>query len=131
MPTIKKQYFGIKFPFTNDNTSGFFLDLNTDLKSKVASEIAHVILTPKGSRLRKPNFGTNLVRYIFDQNDDITWDDVKREAIEAVGKYVKDVELQDIKVAQETANEHSILLDLYYAIRKGNNVENNRTVIKL
>lgn len=131
MPTIKKQYFGIKFPFTNDNMSGFFLDLNTDLKSKVASEIAHVILTPRGSRLRKPEFGTNLVKYIFEQNDNLTWDDVRREAIDMVGKYVKDAELEDINVFQETANEHSIYLDMHYVIRKGKNIENNRTVIKL
>ena len=131
MPTIKKQYFGIKFPFTNDNTSGFFLDLNTDLKSKVASEIAHVILTPRGSRLRKPEFGTYLVKYIFEQNDNLTWDDVRREAIDMVGKYVKDAELEDINVFQETANEHSIYLDMHYVIRKGKNIENNRTVIKL
>ena len=131
MPTIKKQYFGIKFPFTNDNMSGFFLDLNTDLKSKIASEIAHVILTPKGSRLRKPEFGTNLARYIFEQNDDITWDDVKREAIEMVSRYVKDAELEDINVFQEAGNDHSLYLDMHYTVTKGRNVENNRTVIKL
>lgn len=128
MPTIRKQYFGIKFPFNSDNLNGFFLDLNLDLKDKVVSEIAHVILTPKGSRLRKPDFGTNLAKFIFDQNDDASWEQVKKEAVEAVGKYVKDAELEDLKVVNEN---NSLFLDMYYKIKKGMKEENNRVVIKL
>lgn len=128
MPTIRKQYFGIKFPFNSDNLNGFFLDLNLDLKDKVVSEIAHVILTPKGSRLRKPEFGTNLAKFIFDQNDNVSWEQVKKEAVEAVGKYVKDAELEDLKVVNEN---NSFFLDMYYKIKKGMKEENNRVVIKL
>jgi hypothetical protein len=131
MPTIRKQYFGLKFPFTNNNLNGFFLDLNLDLKSKIESEIAHVILTPKGSRLRRPEFGTGLAKYIFDQNDNITWEDVRKEAIEAVRKYVKDTELEDIEVMQDNENDHALYLDLHYKVKKGMTYENNRTVIKL
>ena len=111
--------------------NGFFLDLNLDLKSKVESEIAHVILTPKGSRLRRPEFGTGLARYIFDQNDNITWEDVRKEAIEAVRKYVKNTELEDIEVLQDENNDNAIYLDLHYKVKKGMTEENNRTVIKL
>lgn len=131
MPTLRKQYFGIRFPFSSDNLNGFFLDLNVDLKDKVASEIAHVILTPKGSRLRKPEFGTDLIKYIFEQNDDVTWDDVRREAIDSVSRYIRDTELEDINVFQETENEHAIYLDIHYKIKKGMVYENNRVVIKL
>lgn len=128
MPTIRKQYFGIKFPFNSDNLNGFFLDLNLDLKDKVVSEITHVILTPKGSRLRKPDFGTNLAKFIFDQNDDVSWEQVKKEAVEAVEKYVKDAELEDLKVVNEN---NSLFLDMYYKIKKGMKEKNNRVVIKL
>lgn len=131
MPTIRKQYFGLKFPFANNNLNGFFLDLNLDLKSKIESEIAHVILTPKGSRLRRPEFGTGLAKYIFDQNDNITWEDVRKETIEAVRKYVKDTELEDIEVIQDNENDHALYIDLHYKVKKGMTYENNRTVIKL
>lgn len=131
MPVIKKQYYGIKFPFTSNNLNGFFLDLNHDLKEKVESEIAHVILTPKGSRLRNPEFGTGLARYIFDPNDDITWDDVKSEAINAVSKYVKDVQLENISVVQNTDDDKAIYLTIYYMVKKGVKEEHNSTIIKL
>ena len=131
MPTIKKQYYGIKFPFTSDNLNGFFLDLNLDLKDKVESEIAHVILTPKGSRLRKPEFGTNLARYIFEPNDEVSWEDVRNEAINAVEKYVKDVELEEIEVVQDEENDNAMYIDLHYMVKKGMKEEHNRTVIKL
>lgn len=131
MPILKKQYFGIRFPFTSNNLNGFFLDLNLDLKDKVASEIAHVILTPKGSRLRKPEFGTNLAQYIFGQNDEEAWEDVRREAVDAVSKYVSGTELEDINIFQETGKEHSIYLDIHYKVKKGMSYENNRVVIKL
>jgi len=131
MPTFKKQYFGLKFPFTNNNLNGFFLDLNLDLKSKVESEIAHVILTPKGSRIRRPEFGTGLAKYIFEPGDNITWEDVRNEAIEAVRKYVKDTELDEIEVMQDKENDHAVYIDLHYRVKKGMTYENNRTVIKL
>ena len=47
----RKQYYGIKYPFTANNLDGFFLDLNEEPVDKVASEILHVILTPKRSRI--------------------------------------------------------------------------------
>ena len=74
MGTIKKQYYGIKFPFTDRNMEGFFVDLNSTIQDKVASEIAHVILTPKGTRLRRPEFGTDLLKYVFEPNDDMSWE---------------------------------------------------------
>ena len=60
-----KQYYGIKFPFTSNNLDGFFLDMNERVEDKIASEILHVILTPKRSRIRKPDFGTDLAKFIF------------------------------------------------------------------
>ena len=74
MATIRKQYQGIKFPFTANNLNGFFLDLNTDIDSKLASEIAHVLLTPKRSRIRKPDFGTDIIKYVFENNEEDSWD---------------------------------------------------------
>ena len=79
----RKQYYGIKFPFTSNNLDGFFLDLNEEVRDKVASELLHVILTPKRSRIRKPDFGTNLIKFVFNENDEMSWEEIKSEASEA------------------------------------------------
>lgn len=127
----RKQYYGIKYPFTANNLDGFFLDLNEEVRDKVASEILHVILTPKRSRIRQPEFGTNLIRYIFEPNDTLSWDSVKLEASEAVLKYVANVRLNDIDIINDDAHPNDVYLDMHYTVVKGNKEENNRLVVKL
>ena len=124
MAIIKKQYYGIKFPFTISKQDGFFVDLNSDLKDKVASEIAHVILTQKGTRLKMPDFG-------FEPSDTLEWNTVESEIRRAVGQYVSNATIQSVEVKRDESEDHSIYLDIMYAIKKGNKEENNRAVIKL
>jgi phage baseplate assembly protein W len=127
----RKQYYGIKFPLTSNNTDGFFLDLNEKIEDKIASEILHVILTPKRSRIRKPEFGTDLAKYIFEPNDEMTWENVKGEVIDSVSKYVANTTLTDIEVVTPDEEPDSIYLDMRYTVKKGNKEENNRLAVKL
>lgn len=130
MGVINKHY-GIKFPFTIRNNDNVFLDLNNNLHEKVASEIAHVILTPKKTRLRMPDFGTDLIRYIFSPNDDLSWGDIESEIRGAVSKYVPEGVLEKVEVFQSEDDDNTILLSVNFGVKKGNTIENNRMVIKL
>ena len=131
MANNRKQYYGIKFPFTANNLDGFFLDLNEEVKDKVASEILHVVLTPKRSRLRQPDFGTNLIKYIFEPSDDVTWDSVISEATEAISRYVSNARLESMRTITDDTKPEDVYLDLRYSVMKGNTEENNRIVVKL
>ena len=131
MANTNKQYYGIKFPFTNNNFDGFFIDLNENIDDKVASEILHVILTPKRSRVRKPEFGTDLAKYIFEPNDSITWDAVRYEVVESVAKYVNNVKLDDIEVVFDEGEQNAIYLDIRYSVKVGKTTENKRMAVKL
>lgn len=124
MAVIRKQYYGIKFPFTAENRKGFFLDLNNDLKQKTESEIAHVILTPKGSRLRMPNFGTDIMKYIFNPNDELTWDQIEGEINAAITEYVPRVSSVSVDINM-SEDDNGATLKITYSISKGNYVENN------
>lgn len=130
MGVINKHY-GIKFPFTIRNNDNVFLDLNNNLHEKVASEIAHVILTPKKTRLRMPDFGTDLIRYIFSPSDDLSWGDIESEIRGAVNKYVPEGVLEKVEVFQSEDDDNTILLNVNFGVKKGNTIENNRMVIKL
>ena len=130
MGVINKHY-GIKFPFTIRNNDNVFLDLNNNLHEKVASEIAHVILTPKKTRLRMPDFGTDLIRYIFSPNDELSWGDIESEIRAAVNKYVPEGVLEKVEVFQSENDDNTILLSVNFGVKKGNTIENNRMVIKL
>ena len=126
-----KQYFDIKFPFTSNNLKGFFIDLNENAGDKVLSEILHVILTAKGSRLRMPDFGTDLIKYIFEMNDEQEWARVRSEVFTAVSSYVPNVTINEIRVLREDGDDNTILLDLDYSVKVGVTEENNRAVVKL
>lgn len=130
MGVINKHY-GIKFPFTIRNNDNVFLDLNNNLHEKVASEIAHVILTPKKTRLRMPDFGTDLIRYIFSSNDELSWGDIESEIRSAVNKYVPEGVLEKVEVFQSEDDDNTILLSVNFGVKKGKTIENNRMVIKL
>ena len=131
MAGYNKQYFGIKFPFTANNLDGFFVDLNTGMDEKIVSEIAHVILTPKRSRIRKPDFGTDLVKYLFNDNIDTTWDNVQEEVKGAIKKYIPNAEMESIEVVTPEEDPHSIYLDMRLVFRKGKTEEHKRLAIKL
>ena len=130
MGVINKHY-GIKFPFTIRNNDNVFLDLNNNLHEKVASEIAHVILTPKKTRLRMPDFGTDLIRYIFSPSDELSWGDIESEIRDAVNKYVPEGVLEKVEIFQSEDDDNTILLSVNFGVKKGNTIENNKMVIKL
>ena len=98
----KVQYYGIKYPFTAQGDENFLLDVNYDLKSKIRSILMHVIFTPKGQKLRDPEFGTNLVKYIFEQGDGFTFESVKDEVSVVVSRYIDGITINDISIMEST-----------------------------
>lgn len=125
------QYFGIKFPFTYLNDDNRFIDINKNLDDSIKSEILHVILTPKGQRIMRPDFGTDLIKYIFEPNDEIQWSNVKNEIIDSVSKFVTGATLKDINVVRGEDNEHDVLVDIKYTVTKGNITTDNRITVKI
>lgn len=128
---INKRYYGIKFPFTVRNNNNFFIDLNESLHEKVASEIAHVILTPKKTRIRRPDFGTDLIKYIFSFNDELSWDSIEGEIKEAVRKYVSQGVINKVDIYRDGDDDNGIYVDINFGVKRGQTIENNRMVIKL
>lgn len=127
----KIQYFGIKYPFTNKDFQNFFLDVNDDDKGKVRSQIMHVIFTPKGQRIREPEFGTDLIRYIFEPNDDVTWAGLKNEITDAVQIYVNNVSLNDIQIAKSEDENNTVYVRIDYSVKQGNKVTKDSIVTEL
>lgn len=127
---IKTSYYGIKFPFTNINDECLFLDLNEDLNNKVVSEIAHVILTPKNTRIRMPDFGTDLIKYIFEYNDENMWELVKDEIKTNVKKYVEGVTINDVEVVMKE-EDNSVYVNVDYSLLVGSVNMNNKIALKI
>ena len=74
-----------------------------------------------------PDFGTDLIRYIFSPNDD--WESVRNEIVSSVAKYVHGVTVTDINVTSEEDN--NIYIDILYQYEKGNIIEEKRLAVRL
>ena len=95
------QKYGIKYPFTYNNEENIYLDVNNNVVDGVKSQVLHVLFTPKGQKLRDPEFGTNLIKYIFSHEDDSTLSGIKSEISEQIKKYVPSVDFRDIKIYKD------------------------------
>lgn len=120
---------GIKYPFTRESVMNTFVDLDYDKGNVVKSELMHLVFTPKGSRIRNSEFGTNLINFIFSPNDNDTWGEVKQDVRDAVAKFMPSVTFDNITVYQEDA--HGIIVRLDYTVDNGSTVSKESVSVNL
>ena len=126
-----KQYFGIKYPFRNEGVQNFYLDANENLSDKVKSQLIHIVFTPKGQRIRNPEFGTDLIKFIFSPSDGMTWEAVKNEISDSVTGWANNITVRNIEVVKNEEDEHEIYVRLDYSVTEGNKITNDSVVIEL
>lgn len=131
-----RQKYGIKYPFTSDNNDGMYLDLNESHADSIKSQVLHVIFTPKGQKLRDPEFGTNLTKFLFEPSVDETFDSIKNEITTQVSKYVPSVEFRDISIytnedGGEEYDDNEIIIIVEYGVRRGASIEITKVAVKL
>ncbi len=127
----KQAFFGIKYPFTNNDFYNFFVDTNLSPKDKVRSQIMHVVFTPKGQRIRNPEFGTDLIKYIFSPSDSESWESVKNEIIESVEKFVPNAVINDVRVVQSDDERAEIFVRLDFSVSEGNKIIKDSIITQL
>ena len=125
------QKYGIKYPFTTDNDDGTYIDLNKTYGEGIQSQVLHVIFTPKGQKLRDPDFGTDLIKYIFSQSDSSTFGSIKAEISSQIAKYVPEVEFRDISIYNSEGDDNSIVVMVEYGVKQGNKTEVTKVAVKL
>jgi len=103
---------GIFFPFTESETE--FIKQTTTTNDEIRSSLTHLLLTNKGERYYKPDFGTNLRNFIFNPNDSTTYDAMKEEVKTAVTKYFPQLQITDIIINTIPDNEKKVNLQIKY-----------------
>jgi len=109
------KYININYPF-KDSHKGFFLDLNSDDNAAIKADLMHLILTRKGQRLYLPDFGTDLLKFIFEPEDGMTLGDIKQEITNVVKKYLPKLNITNISVDQSSDSEYAAVVRLDYTI---------------
>jgi phage baseplate assembly protein W len=111
------RYLGITFPFQED-LKGKYLKLTNIDKDAVRSNLSNLITTMKGERLYKPDFGTNVMRFLFEPMDDVTYGEIREEIIGAVTKYLKEIEVQNVEINTDE-QRNFVGLRISYTITDG------------
>jgi len=91
------KFINIDYPF-KDSTNGFFIKLNDNEQRAIKADLMHLLLTRKGQRLYNPDFGTDILRYIFEPNDALTWESVQDEVKNSVKKYLPKFLLENFSI---------------------------------
>ena len=113
------QRYGIHYPFTLENDDELYMDLDETMDESLKSRLLHVIFTPKGQRLRNPDFGTDLIRYIHEPSDETTYESLRNDITQQVYKYVPDVAFKDISIYDDEKSENGKIVIIHYTSKKG------------
>ena len=80
--------YNIKFPLRDDVTTNTFLQMTKVSKDAFSSDLILLLLTQKGERYYESDYGTNLLKYIFEPNDALTATDIEQEIKQTVSLYI-------------------------------------------
>jgi phage baseplate assembly protein W len=113
----ENRFINIDFPF-RDSEDGSFFKLNKTDRDAIRADLLHLLLTNKGDRLYLPDFGSDLRKYIFEPNDDITHGDIRDSLNETIKKYIPNLIVDEITFERDD-NEEKITVILKYTVTEG------------
>ncbi len=103
--------FNIKFPFYDDNINNKFVQTNLVSKNGLSSNLLLLLVTNKGERLYQPNYGTNLLKYIFEPMDSLTEKDIETEIKQTVKLYMPELTIDSVSFYDNTNDDYKDLSD--------------------
>ena len=114
---MPSKYININFPF-KDSDEGFYVDITSTSKDAIKADLLHLLLTNKGDRLYMPDFGSDLKKFIFEMNDQITHEEIKTNLNDTIKKYIPNLQIDSITF-ENIEVEEAIKVILSYTITEG------------
>jgi len=88
--------YNITYPFKDNDETRSFIQMNQVSKDSYSSNLLLLLLTQKGERYYESDYGTNLLKYIFEQNDQITATQVEEEIRNTVALYMPEIRITSV-----------------------------------
>ena len=131
MKNNQRKWYGIKFPFTDEESAGFYVDLDKNYHNSVKSGLMHALLTRKGTRCRMPDFGSNLLNFLFNPKDTITKSDILMDINACIKKYYPNITATNVSIDEENyANDnHEAIVTIDYTVDEGIYTTTDKIVI--
>ena len=108
----------INFPLNDDKEKNTFFQLTQTTKNALAANLTLLLLTAKGERYYMPTYGTNLRRFLFDQNDASTQSDIERDIKQTVSKFIPQLQIKALEFYKDVDKD-------------GNKMDENRLNIEI
>jgi phage baseplate assembly protein W len=111
------KYINIKFPIEDDPINNFLFRRNNTTKEALLSNLTLLLLTNRWERYFNPLYGTDLLRYVFEQNDDIVRLEIENEIKQTVSRYIPKLIINRIDFAkpdEKSENSLDILINFTY-----------------
>lgn len=121
--------FNITYPLVDDITKNNFLKTNSVTKDGLISNLTLLLLTNKGERYYYPEYGTNLLKYIFEPNDSLTENDVADDIKLTVKKFIPELTINSVTF-NSVENENEISVDIRFTYNEENFTEIGELTIK-
>ena len=86
----------IKFPIQDDKVKNFFCKTTLTTKEALKSNLLLLLNTVKGERYYNPDYGTNLMLYIFEQKDNFTEADIESDIKQSVKKWIPQLTITSV-----------------------------------
>jgi phage baseplate assembly protein W len=98
----KKQIFGVAFPMRLEGVGGY-VSQNENLRS-LKDCVTQLIMTARGARVMRPDYGTDLRASVFEQLNDDVVQKLRTQILDAINKYEPRVIVQRIAVVPDYEN---------------------------
>ena len=92
--------------------------MNKTDKDAIRADLLHLLLTNKGERLYLPEFGSDLKKFIFEPNDEITQEEIKDNLNQTITRFIPNLLVNDISFRNDTIEE-LIIVELTYTVTEG------------
>jgi phage baseplate assembly protein W len=124
------KFINIAFPF-KESRRGDFVKLNNTDKQAIKADLMHLILTRRGERLYLPDFGTDLLKYIFDMNDDSVHVEIKKHLNGVIKRYLPNLQVNEVIVEQSEQSEYAVTIRIDYSITDDVFVDTDFVIIQI
>ena len=107
-------FIGISLPL-NYSSQGFFTKTQT-LLQQTRSNIRNLLLTVKGERLGNPNFGSDLMRLLFEPHNEDLEVAIEETIRSSIDEFLPYVLIRDIKVTPSPRNQNLLSVRLQFSV---------------
>ncbi len=103
---------GVNLPFTG---SGVF-NLTYNTQEAIKNNLINYFLTNPGERPLNPTFGGGLKQFIFEQVNDLTFNDIKSQIQNKISLVFPTVKINKLDIYSPSQEENNIIINLQYNI---------------